>query len=136
MKNSIIKMVGKELVSELEKQLNEFELLDLDANEIMNRIKKYNSFTIMCLYLLALEQNYKDLSFRIKRASECIEIKLQEDFIKLAKSNNEDKLLSKLDRVDIINLAHYMNLYYLDKNEYNKLDKENKKYFNILSKYI
>ncbi len=102
----------------------------------MSRIRKYNSFTIMCMYLLALEHNYKDLSFRIKRASECIEIKLEEDFIKLANEDSEDKLLSKLDRVDIINLAHRMNLYSLDKREYDKLDKVNKKYFNILSKYI
>ena len=129
-------MVGKELVSELEKQLNEFELLNLDASEIMNRIRKYNSFTIMCMYLLALEHNYRDLSFRIKRASECIEIKLEEDFIKLANNNCEDKLLSKLDKVDIINLAHRMNLYSLDKKEYEKLDKINKNYFNILSKYM
>lgn len=136
MRNSIIKMVGKELVGELEKQLNEFELLNLDANEIMSRIRKYNSFTIMCMYLLALEKDYKDLSFRIKRASECIEIKLEEDFIKLVDSNNEDKLLTKLDKVDIINLAHRMNLYSLDKREYDKLDVKNKKYFNILSKYM
>ncbi len=95
MKNTIVGMVGNELVTELERHLREYEEMELSSDEIMDRIEKFNSLTIMCLYLLAIENGYKDLSYRIKRAFECLNIKQEEDFRRLVGINEEDKLLSK-----------------------------------------
>ena len=136
MKNTIVGMVGNELVTELERHLREYEEMELSSDEIMDRIEKFNSLTIMCLYLLAIENGYKDLSYRIKRALECLDIKQEEDFKKLVETNEEDKLLSKLDKIDLINLANRMNLYSLDRNAYYKLDETHRKYCDILNNYI
>ena len=70
MKNTIVGMVGIELVSELERHLREYQEMDLNSDDIMDRIKGFNSLTVMCMYLLAIEDGYKDLSYRIKRAFE------------------------------------------------------------------
>ncbi len=136
MKNTIVGMVGNELVTELERHLREYEEMELSSDEIMDRIEKFNSLTIMCLYLLAIENGYKDLSYRIKRALECLDIKQEEDFKKLVETNEEDKLLSKLDKIDLINLANRMNLYSLDRSAYYKLDETHRKYCDILNNYI
>ena len=136
MRNTIIGMVGQELVKELERHLEEYEIMNLSSDEIMDKIVGFNSLTIMCLYLLAIEDGYKDLSYRIKRAFECINIKQEEDFKRLVETNEEDKLLSKLDKIDLINLANRMDVYSLDKNAYYKLDETNRKYCDILNNYI
>ena len=136
MKNTIVGLVGNELVTELERHLKEYEEMGLSSDEIVDRLDRFNSLTIMCLYLLAIENGYNDLSYRIKRALECINIKREEDFKKLVEINNEDKLLSKLDKIDLINLASKMDLYCLDQSAYSKLDEANRKYCDILTKYI
>ena len=136
MKNTIVGMVGSELVSELERHLREYQEMDLNSDDIMDRIKGFNSLTVMCMYLLAIEDGYKDLSYRIKRAFECLNIKQEEDFRKLVEINEEDKLLSKLDKIDLINLANRLDLYSLSQNEYYKLDETHRKYYDVLDSYI
>jgi hypothetical protein len=88
------------------------------------------------MYLLAIEDGYKDLSYRIKRAFECLNIKQEEDFRRLVEINEEDKLLSKLDKIDLINLANRLDLYSLSQNEYYKLDETHRKYYDVLDNYI
>ena len=136
MKNTIVGMVGSELVSELERHLREYQEMDLNSDDIMDRIKDFNSLTIMCMYLLAIEDGYSDLSYRIKRAFECLNIKQEEDFKRLVDIDAEDKMLSRLDKIDLINLANRMDLYSLSKNEYYKLDETHRKYYDVLNYYI
>ena len=136
MKNTIVGMVGSELVSELERHLREYQEMDLNSDDIMDRIKDFNSLTIMCMYLLAIEDGYNDLSYRIKRAFECFNIKQEEDFKRLVDIDAEDKMLSRLDKIDLINLANRMDLYSLSKNEYYKLDETHRKYYDVLNNYI
>ena len=136
MKNTIVGMVGSELVSELERHLREYQEMDLNSDDIMDRIKDFNSLTIMCMYLLAIEDGYNDLSYRIKRAFECLNIKQEEDFKRLVDIDAEDKMLSRLDKIDLINLANRMDLYSLSKNEYYKLDETHRKYYDVLNNYI
>ena len=136
MKNTIVGMVGSELVSELERHLREYQEMDLNSDDIMDRIKDFNSLTIMCMYLLAIEDGYNDLSYRIKRAFECLNIKQEEDFKRLVDIDAEDKMLSRLDKIDLINLANRMDLYSLSKNEYYKLDEIHRKYYDVLNYYI
>ena len=136
MRDTIRSLVGNELVSELDRHIKEFELLDLDSDQIYNNIKEYNSLTIMCLYLLSLDSDNREISFRIKRAFEKRNLKQMDDFRRLVSLGEEDKLLSKLDKIDVINLAHRMNLYSIDKSEYNKLSEEDRKCCDILNKYI
>ena len=84
------------------------------------------------MYLLAID--YKNnIPYYIKKAYQ----RKMEDRIKSFKSSDDpDKYLKKLEKIDIINLAYSLDLYNLSEPEIRKLSERDKFYYNILNMYI
>ena len=132
----LISFMGNDLVSELKTDVVEYRELDLDANDIYDRISDFSDYIAMGLYLIAIDMGEDDIAYKIKRASEKLNIKKKENFINAVTNNKVNKFFKKYNKADIINLATSMNLYMLTKKEYNKLDNDNKLYYDILNEYL
>ncbi len=135
MQEVISNILGKPLTSSLLNMLKEFKKLGYDEEEIYRNIKDLNDISIMCLYLLATEYN-TDMSYYIKKSHD----RIMDNRVKRLKdsyrNNSIKKYISKLDKTEVINLAHYMGLYDLSNREYNKLNVEYKYYYKLFSEYI
>lgn len=128
--------LGTDFVKELKNDILEYKSLNLEQDDILDNIKDYSDFIIMAMYLLAMDMKEYDVAYMIKRCSQKIVMKRKEEFVEAVKEGKEEKFFKNINKVDVVNLAMAMNLYGLDKKEYNKLSKKDKMYYNVLNNYL
>ena len=82
MKNKIINdLFGKELVQAMKEMLTDFRKLKFDEHQIEKAMKEINESVMVGLYLMALENNYDDLAYKINVANKRLNITRKEKFL-------------------------------------------------------
>lgn len=136
MKDKVLnKLYGKELIDAMEELLNQFYMLHADVEYVEKILKDINETVRIGLYLMALEKNYDELSFILKRANERLNIERKEKFIKAYEDKNADSYLAMLGKADKMSLMHDLGVDG-DVNERAKLSKKQREYYKVISNSI
>ena len=115
--------------------LEEFHSLDYDEDTIFNILKKFNESFRMGMYLLALEKNYDNISFRINRVNKKINIIRKEQFLEAYENKSVEEFLKKLGKSDKISLMSDLGVD-LPLDERMKLSKKELDYYRIISNSV
>ena len=134
-KKLINSLFSEELVLMMYQLLEEFHSLDYDEDTIFNILKKFNESFRMGMYLLALEKNYDNISFRINRVNKKINIIRKEQFLEAYEKKCVEDFLKKLGKSDKISLMSDLGVD-LPLDERMKLSKKELDYYRIISNSV
>lgn len=105
MKNKLInKLFGKKLLEAMNELLAEYVALDYDEESIYKSLKGVNESVRVGMYLLTLEKNLTNFSYRINRVNRRLNDERKENFIKAYEKKEADKFLAMLGKGDKISL--------------------------------
>ena len=136
MKNKIINdLFGKELVQAMKEMLTDFRQLKFDEHQIEKAMKEINESVRVGLYLMALENNYDDLAYKINVANKRLNITRKEKFLEAYEKGEALKFLSILGKGDKISLMGDLGVD-VDVRERAKLSKVDRDYYTIISNSI
>ena len=134
-KKLINSLFSEELVLMMYQLLEEFHSLDYDEDTIFNILKKFNESFRMGMYLLALEKNYDNISFRINRVNKKINIIRKEQFLEAYENKSVEEFLKKLGKSDKISLMSDLGVD-LPLDERMKLSKRELDYYKVISNSV
>ena len=134
-KKLINSLFSEELVLMMYQLLEEFHSLDYDEDTIFNILKKFNESFRMGMYLLALEKNYDNISFRINHVNKKINIIRKEQFLEAYEKKYVEEFLKKLGKSDKISLMSDLGVD-LPLDERMKLSKKELDYYRIISNSV
>lgn len=104
-KNKLLNnLFGDELTTVMYEMLDEFRDLDYDDDQIFKILKPCNEAVRTGFYLLSLENNLDNISYRINRVNKKINLIRRDDFLDAYKNKTVDKFLSTLGKSDKISL--------------------------------
>ncbi len=136
MQNKIInKLFGDELISAMNELLKKFVSLDYEEKMIYKELKDINESVRIGIYLMALENGYDSITFRINKVNKKLNTERKEAFINACNSGNIDRFLAMLGKGDKISLMDDLGVN-VDVKSRALLSKEQRKYYEILSNSI
>ena len=136
MKDKLINnLFGKKLIQAMKEMLDEFKRLDFDEHQIEKAMKNINESVRVGMYLMALENNYDTLAYKINVANKRLNITRKENFIKAYEKGEANKFLSMLGKGDKISLMSDLGVD-VDVRERASLSKVDRDYYTIISNSI
>lgn len=136
MNNSIVKkLFGDDLMDAMREKLSEFQIGNYDIDTLYSALKSTNESVRIGLYLMALENNFDDLAYRLKKVNNMLNIRRKKDFILAYKKKETDKFLATLGKPDKISLMKDLGVD-VELNQRIHFTKEQRDYYEILSNSI
>lgn len=131
----ISNLFGEELMHVMYDMLAEFKTLDYDDDQIFKVLKRFNESYRTGMYLLALQQNYDNIAYRINRVNKKLNIIRKEDFLTAYQNKKTSEFLEKLGKADKISLLSDLGVD-LPLEERMKLPKKKLEYYRIISNSV
>lgn len=128
-------LFGKELTTMMYEMVEEFHALDYDEDYILKILKKFNESFRTGMYLLALEQNYDNIGYRINRVNKKLNIMRKEQFLEAYENKKVNEFLKALGKADKISLMSDLEVD-LPLEERMKLPKKKLDYYKIISNSV
>lgn len=136
MKNKFINnLFGEKLLNAMNDLLKEFVDLDYDEDTIYKALKDVNESVRVGMYLLSLEKDLSNISYRINRVNQRLNYLRKEKFLKAYENKETEKFLSMLGKGDKISLMNDLGVN-VSLNERMKLTKKERDFFKIISDSI
>lgn len=136
MKNKFINnLFGEQLLKAMNDLLKEFVDLDYDEETIYKALKDVNESVRVGMYLLTLEKNLTNMSYRINRVNKRLNYLRKENFLKAYEKKETEKFLSILGKGDKISLMSDLGID-VPLNERMKLSNQEREFFKIISDSI
>lgn len=136
MNNNVVKkLFGDDLMKAMQDKIVEFKDGNYDVDTIYSALRSTNESVRIGLYLMALENNLDDLSYKINKVNQMLNTRRKKDFILAYKNKETDKFLASLGKPDKISLMKDLGIdVELDKRIH--FTKEQREYYEILSNSI
>lgn len=128
-------LFGEKLTLMMNEILQEFYLLDYSEDDIQRVLKGFNESVRTGIYLLALEQNYDNIAYRINRVNNKLNIIRKEQFIEAYENQKSQEFLRTLGKADKISLMSDLGVD-LPLEERMKLSNRKLDYYKIISNSV
>lgn len=136
MNNSIVKkLFGDDLMDAMREKLSEFQICNYDVDTLYSALKSTNESVRIGLYLMALENNFDDLAYKLNKVNNMLNVRRKKDFILAYKKKETDKFLATLGKPDKISLMKDLGVD-VELNQRIHFTKEQRDYYEILSNSI
>ena len=135
-KNKLINnLFGEELTIVMYEMLEEFYSLDYEDDDILRVLKKFNESFRTGMYLLALEQNFDNIAYRINRVNKKLNLIRKDKFLEAYDKKKTDEFLATIGKADKISLLSDLGVD-LPLEERMKLSKKKLEYYKIISNSV
>ena len=135
-KNKLINnLFGEELTIVMYEMLEEFYSLDYEDDDILRVLKKFNESFRTGMYLLALEQNFDNIAYRINRVNKKLNLIRKDKFLEAYDKKKTDEFLATIGKADKISLLSDLGVD-LPLEERMKLPKKKLEYYKIISNSV
>lgn len=136
MNNNIVKkLFGDDLMSVMQDKIKEFLEGEYDVDTIYSALKATNESVRIGLYLMALENNYDDLAYKINKVNVMLNNRRKKDFLLAYGKKETDKFLATLGKPDKISLMKDLGVD-VELQQRMHFTKEQRDYYEILSNSI
>lgn len=135
-KNKLINnLFGEELTIVMYEMLEEFYSLDYEDDDILRVLKKFNESFRTGMYLLALEQNFDNIAYRINRVNKKLNLIRKDKFLEAYDKKKTGEFLATIGKADKISLLSDLGVD-LPLEERMKLPKKKLEYYKIISNSV